>query len=197
LEKEPASQGTERKLSALQAGIIGFIESRSEAGQLVTAEEVYAEFLRMGFLKEGENPLAEFEALLKETVEQKEDLREIADEKGLSRYYSARSMAEPYARILVRRGEDPLVGVAEVIRDNSRRYPRPVRLDLFEDPLFGLTPEEISACLKKMGEMEEYQDIQQTTTSIGTVFLYSRQSLDPDHAAMLAEWLDVGQSNNP
>jgi len=29
------------------------------------------------------------------------------------------------------------------------------------------------------------------------VFLYSTRHLETDHAAMLAEWLDVGQFENP
>jgi len=48
-----------------------------------------------------------------------------------------------------------------------------------------------------MPGQEEYQDIAQTTTSIGTIFLYSTRHLDPGHASMLAEWFDVGQFNNP
>lgn len=42
-----------------------------------------------------------------------------------------------------------------------------------------------------------YGDIAQIRTSVGTVFLYSASYLDPAHASMLAEWLDVGQFNNP
>jgi hypothetical protein len=57
--------------------------------------------------------------------------------------------------------------------------------------------EEILACLRQMADREEYGDIQQATTSIGTVFVYSTLHLDRDYAAMLAEWLDVGQFNNP
>ena len=48
-----------------------------------------------------------------------------------------------------------------------------------------------------MGGEEEYRDIVSTTTSTSRVFLYSTLHLEPDHASMLAEWLDVGQSNNP
>ncbi len=48
-----------------------------------------------------------------------------------------------------------------------------------------------------MRQQAEYQDIAQTTTSIGTIFLYFNQHLDPGHASMLTEWLDVGQANNP
>jgi hypothetical protein len=48
-----------------------------------------------------------------------------------------------------------------------------------------------------MADQKEYQDIQQTTTSIGTVFLFSTLYLEPDYATFLAEWIDVGQVNNP
>jgi len=174
-----------------------FIQRRSEAGQIVTAEDIYSEFLRMGILTGKEKQAAEFEALLKEKVKEDKDLKEILDEGGIPHYYSSRSMAETYARILIQRRGEPLPMMAEIIRENSQTYPRPVPLSIFADPPFGLTPEEISLCLKMMADQKVYQDIEQTTTSIGTVFLYSKQHLDPDHASMLAEWLDVGQSNNP
>jgi hypothetical protein len=48
-----------------------------------------------------------------------------------------------------------------------------------------------------MAQQKEYEDIAQTITSVGTQFLYSTKHLDPDHAFTLAEWLDVGQVNNP
>ena len=178
-------------------GITDFIRRRSEAGQLVTAENIWSEFLRMGILTGKENQFAEFEASLKETVKQNEELKEIVDGKGLAHYYSVRSMAETYAKILIRRGEDPLLLMTETVRENSDRYPRPVPIRMFESSPFGLTPEEISLCLDKMADQQEYQDIQQTTTSIGTVFLFSTLYLEPDYAAFLAEWIDVGQANNP
>jgi hypothetical protein len=177
--------------------ITDFIRRRSEAGQLVTAEDIYSEFLRMGILTEKENQLAGFEALLKETVRQNEELKEVVDGKGLTHYYSVRTMAETYAKILIRKGEDPLLLMAEMVREDSNRYPRPVPLSMFEGSPFGLTPGEISLCLRRMANQQEYQDIQQTTTSIGTVFLFSNLYLEPDYATFLAEWIDVGQANNP
>ena len=51
--------------------------------------------------------------------------------------------------------------------------------------------------LKRMEALEEYGDIAQTTTKASRVFLYSTLSLDPEHASMLAEWLDAGQAENP
>ncbi len=87
--------------------------------------------------------------------------------------------------------------IAEIVRENSAIYPRPVPLDMFKHSPFDLTLEEIQASLAQMAGRDEYKDINQTTTSIGTVFLYSTSHLDPGYASMLAEWLDVEQANNP
>jgi hypothetical protein len=45
--------------------------------------------------------------------------------------------------------------------------------------------------------MVEYRDISQVSTSTGHVFLYCSKHLDRDYALMLAEWIDVGQFENP
>jgi hypothetical protein len=76
-------------------------------------------------------------------------------------------------------------------------FRRPISLDIFQGPPFGLTHEQIQACLEQMTGQAGYGDIAQIRTSVGTVFLYSASYLDPAHASMLAEWLDVGQFNNP
>jgi hypothetical protein len=104
-------------------------------------------------------------------------------------------LSETYAGILVRKEENSLL--AEVVRENSATYPRPVPLSIFREPPFDLTQEAILDCLAGMGKPGDYQDIAQTTTSIGTVFLYSNLHLDPIYASTLAEWIDVGQANNP
>jgi hypothetical protein len=106
-------------------------------------------------------------------------------------------MSDADATLLTRKEEDLLLMMAEIIRENSAIYPRPVPLDIFVESPFDLTQEEILEGLGKMGQQSEYNDIAQTTTSIGTIFLYSNRHLDPGHASMLAEWLDVGQVNNP
>jgi hypothetical protein len=197
MKEEESQVENQNQEDAAGLAITDFIRRRSEAGQLVTTEDVCGEFLRMGVLTEKENQLAEFEAFLKETVKGNEELKEIVDGKGLAHYYSVRSMAATYANILIRRREDPLILMAEIIRENSDRYPRPVPVTIFEGPPFELTVEEISLCLNKMADQKEYQDIKQTSTSIGTVFLFSTLYLEPDYATFLAEWIDVGQANNP
>jgi len=175
------------------------IRERSKEGHFVLTEEALSELLNRGLLEseKEEDRFAEASSILEETLNRNEDLQERKGKDGLSRYYSSLAMSEAYATLLARKEEDLLLMMAEIIRENSAIYPRPVPLDIFIGSPFDLTQEEILECLKKMGEQEEYQDIAQTTTSIGTIFLYSSQHLDPGHASMLAEWLDVGQANNP
>jgi hypothetical protein len=178
--------------------IAEIIRRRSETGQLVQFEEILTELTGQGLLEsEVAEQRSHFESVLKQTVEKNEDLNEISGGDGILYYYSAQSLSETYARILIQKGKNPLLLMAQIVRENSAIYPRPVPLGIFMGSPFDLTQEEILQCLKKLGEQEEYQDIAQTTTSIGTIFLYSNQHLDPGHASMLAEWLDVGQANNP
>jgi hypothetical protein len=197
-KKETVSEGVEGKSGDVGFQIANFIRAKSEAGQIVASREIFEALGNQGVLKpsSGEQ-LQGFEAVLKRAINDNGDLKEVLDGKGNFRYYSAQSMAEPYAKILSRKGGNPVLLMAEVIRENSQRYPRPVPLELFEGPPFDLTPDEILSCLKEMAGAKEYQDIAQTTSSIGTVFLFSRLHLEPDYASMLAEWIDVGQSKSP
>jgi len=174
------------------------IRERSEKGQLVQFEEILAELERQSPLElEIADQRSYFKAVLEQALKKNEDLREIPDKDGTSHYYSTWSLSEIYARILVMREKDPLLLIAQTIRENSAIYPRPVPLSVFRELPFDFTPEEISECLKNMRGGNDYQDIAQTTTSIGTTFLYSNRHLDADYASMLAEWFDVGQVNNP
>jgi hypothetical protein len=87
--------------------------------------------------------------------------------------------------------------MAEVVRENSSIYPRPVPLDLFGHSPFNLTIDQLQGFLEQLTKGEGYRDIKQTTTSTGNVFLFSSRHLEPDYASMLAEWFDVGEFNNP
>ncbi len=175
------------------------IREKSKEGRFALMNEMVSELLNRGLLEseKEESRLAEAISILEEALHRNEDLKERKGKDGLSRYYSSLAMSEAYATLLIRKEENPLLMMAEVIRENSAVYPRPIPLAIFMEPPFDLTHEEILECLRKMGGQTEYQDIAQTTTSIGTIYLYSNQHLEPDYASMLAEWLDVGQANNP
>ncbi len=178
--------------------IVRIIRERSETGELVQPKEILAELIGQDLIKSEEgDERFHFEIALKQTVGKDEDIKEISDRDGTPNYYSTQSLAEAYARILIQKKGNPLSLMAEIVRENSAVYPRPVPLDIFKESPFDLTQDEILVCLKKMAELREYQDIAQTITSIGTTFLYSKQHLEPDYASSLAEWLDVGQAKNP
>jgi hypothetical protein len=87
--------------------------------------------------------------------------------------------------------------IAEVVRESSEINQRPVPLESFTRYPFGLNSREILDSLEAMATAEEYGDIARTATSASSFYLYSTRHLEPDHAAVLAEWLDVGQFDNP
>jgi hypothetical protein len=178
--------------------IVRIIREKSKTAQLTQSQEIWTELVGQGFVtSDATDEPANFKAVLGVVAQENPDLREISDGNGIAYYYSTRSLSETYAGILMSKEEGPHSIIARVVRENSEIYPRPVPLDFFSRSPFDLTQEEILDCLGKMREQSEYQDIARTTTSIGTVFLYSSLYLEPDYAFTLAEWLDVGQANSP
>jgi len=176
------------------------IRKRSEAGHLTSPQEILQELIEKDPLPPyPDGPLADadLQSLLNETVEENEDLQELLGQDGVPRYFSVEFLSAAYARILLYKERGPLSLIAEIVREDSAKYPRPTALDIFQNPPFDLTADQIQACFEQMAGRAGYQDIAQTRTSGGTVFLYSVMYLDPAYASMLAEWLDVGQFNSP
>jgi hypothetical protein len=157
-------------LQALAAG--GFFEQAEGlgdsdgAGQALAEEEASAALA--GILADHPR-LASFEGLSGQTV-----------------YHCPDLLSRTYARILDRKGS-PLLLMAEEIRTNSRDYPRPVPVELFEAPPFGLAPEEIEHTLRIMAADPQYQDITFLPTSTGAVYLFSTLHLERRYAQFLAQ----------
>jgi len=139
----------------------------------------------------------DFESVLETALQCHDDLQEMTAEDGTRFYYSSQDMSRAYALMLMQMQGDPARLIAGVVRENSASYPRPVSLDIFIHPPFSFTHEKVLACLDRMGRDAEYEDIASTTTSASTLYLYSMLHLEPDHASILAEWIDVGQFENP
>jgi len=174
------------------------IRRKSQAGQLASENEIYQELLKQDILKgDREESQHLFKEILEETLNRYKDLEKLPDKGEGPRFYSSQFMTESYTRILLQKETNLLLLIAEVVRESSAVYPRPVSLDLFGDSPFNLTQGELQSYLQQMVKEEGYRDIKQTTTSAGNVFLYSSLHLEPDYASMLAEWFDVGQFNNP
>ena len=174
------------------------IKKKSQAGQIASENEIFQELLKQDILKgDREESQPFFKEALEETLNRYEDLEKLPDKGEGPRFYSSQFMTESYTRILLQKETNLLLLIAEVVRENSAVYPRPVPLNLFGDSPFDLTQDQLQGYLEEMAKEEVYRDIKQMTTSTGNVFLYSSLHLEPDYASMLAEWLDVGQFNNP
>ena len=193
VETDIAQQG-----EAAAKAMVAMIRQASEAGQLIAESEILRRVAEQHLLTSpAANPAEEAGNVLKKIVDGSEDVHELTAQDGSRQYYSSQFMTQSYAMILLQKQGNPLRLIAEIVRQNSEVYPRPVPLDLFTQPPFDLTHQEVLNDLERMAAEEEYRDIVRTTTSASMVFLYSTLHLEPEHASMLAEWIDVGQSNNP
>jgi len=165
------------------------IRENSEARELASLDEIGKSLRgKYGFEPaHGGDPGGGFAAIVQETMKQNGDLQEISGCDDLPRYYSEQYMSDAYARLLVKKKGDPFLLIAETVRENSKIYPRPISRDTFKNEPFALTSEEIVTCLEKMKGGDQYDDIAQTVTSEGGVYLYSTLHLDPEYASMLAE----------
>ncbi len=176
--------------------IADMIRRTSERGKLLSEDEIIGDLQTQGVSPDG-HPGEDFPGLIRNAVAGEGDLREVTATDGSRRYFSSRSMAEAYAALLLKREGDPLEAIAEAVRENSALYPRPVPLDLFTRPPFEIPLPEILSHVEMMANKEAFRDIVSTTTSASRVYLFSTLHLDPDYGSMLAEWLDVGQFENP
>ncbi|MHC1727067.1 MAG: hypothetical protein AB9866_13830 [Syntrophobacteraceae bacterium] len=175
--------------------IADFIRAKSQAGELIGSVDLQAEIpgiVASGELEPFQNPQSIQDAMLNH-----DDIETLLDDAGNCFYYSERFMAGAYASMLVLRREGSVRMMAEVIRENSRAYPRPVPVALFRSHPFNLDEDQIETGLKEMTQKSLYRDIALITTSIGNGFAYSTDYLSQDYAVMLAEWVDVGQAENP
>ena len=177
--------------------IAAMIRRWSKSGRLISELE-----LRRQLIEERQPPLADPDARhadppLQRPFNSTTIYTSCAADDGARYYYSSQDMTQGYASMLLQKQGDPARLIAEVVRENSASYPRPVPLDMFTRPPFDLTREQVLDCLERMAGREEYRDIASTTTSASTIFLYSTLHLEPEHASMLAEWFDVGQGENP
>jgi hypothetical protein len=183
---------------AVYQAVADFIRQESRKGRLVSQQEALDLILRLRPAEGEDGESAEsLAALLREATGKNLDLQQLLDPEGMPHYYSSQTMTPAYSRILIGKKGSPLALMAEVVRENSALYPRPVPVEAFRQPPFEMTDEEIRTCLARIKAQEDLRDIAEATTSAGTLFLYSRLHLEPGHAALLAERLDMGPLLDP
>jgi len=173
--------------------IAATIRKKSAAAELISENEI------MGLLKDEHSLLMEGEdmaAILTQLIQENEDLHKLTGA-GSQFYYSSLHMTEAYATILLNKLDGPMRLISETVRQNTYTYQRPVPLDIFTKPPFNIAYDQVLDYLKTMAATDGYDDITTASTSASGIYLYSTSHLDTEYAKMLAEWLDVGQSDNP
>lgn len=137
-----------------------------------------------------------FDALLALVMVDNEDLCALHGLDGNTYYHCKYLLSATFAEIMTGKS-DPALLICETVRKNSRDYPRPISIEVFEYPPFDLTPEVIQDCLEILAADPEADDIDFVTSSVGTIYLYSKKYLDGDYAEFIAENLDLGMVTSP
>jgi hypothetical protein len=169
------------------------IRRHSRDGKLISGKRLEREIATV--TSRADDGLSPGDAL-NEAIRKNPDLGIVYDANRHAFYHSVDFLSHTYAGILALK-DTPARMMADTIRDNSARYPRPMPLDLFEQAPFHLSPEIIKVSLQEMASENQYRDIAATTSSGGTVYLYSSDFLSHDYATHLAEWEDVGYLCDP
>jgi hypothetical protein len=107
-------------------------------------------------------------------------------------------MIDRYVEILMGlKNKDLLKLIADTVRYESKKYPRPTRADLFTKKPYSIGLDELKELLDSLGEESDYKDLKFTEASNGTRFIYSEQHMTNFYATKLAEWYEVLQYEIP
>jgi len=177
--------------------IAELIRENSRFGLVLAQDDILCHLIDQQLFPSGkEEHSGTVEEMLRELIKGHEDLEEIA-EGEMQCYYSSQFMTRAYARIMLHKRIGRLELIAKVVRESSEINQRPVPLESFTRHPFDLNAREVLDTLEAMAMAEGYADIARTATSASGLYIYSTRHLEPDYAAVLAEWLDVGQFDNP
>ncbi len=129
--------------------------------------------------------------------EQYEDIRILSGEKG--RYlFSDRSMTKKYAKLMAQIEENNIKdSIAETVREDSKIYPRPTDISVFEKSPFNLEKDVLDNVIDQLKENNKYKDIKEVEASNGALYLYSDKYMEQDHAVGLTEWVEVIRKEIP
>lgn len=168
-----------------------FIREKSSECKLSNAEDLLEE----PFSLEVDEVLTVIDEL-----KEREEFKDIYSIKGEKVIYlfSDKYISNNYAKMMILVEEKDLLKlVAETVRFDSKAYPRPTDSKLFSYNPFKLSEEEFNEALNQLKTKPQYSDIKETRASNNALYLYSDTFLSKPHADSLAEWIAVGQDQNP
>ena len=112
--------------------------------------------------------------------------------------YSKPLMSHSFAHALFNTAEgDDLATFADVVRTESRVYPRPVAASDFLNQPYLWSASKVAGLYERAMNDEAYADIELTKTSLNESFFYSTRHLSPAQGKALAEWYGVEKFRNP
>jgi len=162
--------------------------------RLVREDSAAARLTRLSVLKE-QFPEMDVEGIIAESGVP--DLKKMRGKRD-TYFFSDQSMTEAYAAHLFRIEEKDLLRlIAETVRDESQTYPRPTDARVFLGAPFNVAEHDLADTLERLAASPEYNDIRTCTASNGALYLYSSKYLGEAYAESLAEWMEVGQKENP
>jgi len=128
-----------------------------------------------------------------------EDIKTVTVGKGETFFYSTRHMSDYYALLLARvAADDPCATIAETVRDESKRYPRPTNALFFREKLLGMSEADLKVTIGVLQQRPEFSDIKTMVhPTTGGFYLYSNQYLNADTASSLINWQEVVKDANP
>lgn len=112
--------------------------------------------------------------------------------------YSAALMSHSFAHALFLTAEDDDVATfVDVVRNESRVYPRPVSIECFMNPPHLWSHAKTEQVYEKAIANEGFDDIRVTKTTMGELFYYSNRYLSDAQGKALAQWYGVDKGLNP
>lgn len=112
--------------------------------------------------------------------------------------YAASLMSHSFAHALFNSTEqDDISTFVDVVRTESRVYPRPVALDDFMNAPYLWPSSKTLDVFKRVQESEAFEDIHETRTSVGSRYYYSTLYLSDAQGKALAQWHGVDRGMNP
>lgn len=175
----------------LARAVLETIREASAEPRLIGLDEIL-ERLRERGLAEGLETMPQADACLglAAIVAQLPDVASLVSRSGRTLCHDPALLSRAYARLLDNQDAVDALLAGE-IRASSRDGLRPVPMQFFEGPPFDLSRETMEAAFAAMAADPAFADIASTTTSLGTVYLYSGLYLERGHATFLAEQDDA------
>lgn len=125
------------------------------------------------------------------------DVAIIYGKKGIY-LYSKPLMSHSFAHALFLTTEnDDLATFIDVVRNESKVYPRPVSIDAFMNPPYLWPREKTRKVFTQAGAEASFKDIHAVRASNNKEYYYSDLYLNEAQARSLAEWYEVEKPSNP